>query len=227
MTVVRVRRQKQEWHSFAIEDAITVADALDLINREPVTTDGERVPPIAWASSCSFPICGGCAMLIERRALLACQTRLDEVADRRGVVRLEPLEKFPVRKDLWVDLGRMWTDRQRLRAYVDEVERARHRDLRRALQRCTACSICLEACPEVRLGAPFLGPAAIGAAYEADLAAPSDRARALMQRGGIDDCGLAENCIAACPEGVPLDDAIAGSFATVTRTLLRRLFRRG
>jgi succinate dehydrogenase / fumarate reductase iron-sulfur subunit len=231
---IRVQRRAgpdaaAEWQNFLVErdEAITVADALDVINREPRTVQGESVPPIAWASGCTFPTCGGCAMRIGGRALLACKTRLDAVADRRGVVTLEPLAKFPLRRDLWVDLGRMRSDFERMRAVVDAVPNAATIVLRSALGRCTSCAICLDACPEVRAGAAFVGPAAIAAAYDANLVEPSsERIAMLMLKGGIDDCGQAQNCLAACPEGVPLDEALAGSFRDATRAFLRRLWPR-
>jgi succinate dehydrogenase / fumarate reductase iron-sulfur subunit len=237
---LRVRRQDdpeapRRWESFAIDrgDHATIADLLHAINRDPRTAQGERVAPIAWASSCAFPICGGCAMQINGRAALACKTRIDDAASRRGLVSLAPLDKFPLERDLWVDLGRMRRDRLRLRAWHAPIEVAAEsapsRALRLALERCTSCGACLEACPEVRRGAPFVGPAAIAASRAADLASPEGREprlEALMQPGGIDDCGRAENCIHVCPEAVPLGDALAASSRDVTRRWLRGLVDR-
>ena len=56
---------------------------------------------LAWEHSCLQKKCGACAMVINGRPALACDTRLSDC--RQDVITIEPLRKFPVIKDLLVD----------------------------------------------------------------------------------------------------------------------------
>ena len=232
---IDVRRQDgpglpARWESYR-RDAralTTVADLLDALTREPKTADGKRVAPIVWASACTFPLCGGCAMLINGVADLACATPLSE-AGKKGRITLAPLSKFQVRRDLWVDRSRMAADAAQLVAWHDpDVEPAgRVGGKRSALSRCTECGCCVEACPETGAERPFVGAAALAAAYNAAQLAPSPtRTRALLTPGGIDDCGRAENCLNVCPEAIPLDEAIGACARDASRLWWRSLLGR-
>ena len=64
-----------------------------------------------------------------------------------------------------------------------------------------------------------LGAAAIGAYHHAALHGAVSR-DGLIARGGIGSCGLALACVAACPEQIPLDDAIARAHHDGARHLL-------
>ncbi len=37
----------------------------------------------------------------------------------------------------------------------------------------------------------------------------AERLRAAMGHGGIEDCSNAQNCVKACPEGIPLTESLA------------------
>lgn len=208
----------------------TVAELLDVLRREPVTADGARVAPIVWASGCTFPVCGSCAMLINGRAGLACATALSEAA-KKGRITLAPLSKFSVRRDLWVDTSRMAKSTERLAAWhdPDATPAPRTSALRAALSRCTDCGCCVEACPETggdnASVDAFVGAAALAAAHSAALLDPKpSRTHALLMPGGIDDCGRAENCVSVCPEAIPLDDAIGAVARDASRMWWRAPF---
>lgn len=238
--LVRVRRQdgpsetdSRRWETFELQGGgwITVADVLRHIEREPRTRDGRLVTPVVWDDGCQWPACGVCTMAINGRARPACTTSVAALIAKGKALVLEPLETFPVRRDLWVDRARMARDALRLRAWVpdddaDETPGA-NLDERQIFGRCTRCGACLEACPETHPAAAFVGPAALGLAHAAQLTRPDPRrVGALLTRGGIGDCGNAGNCVEVCPEVIPLDDALGSAAHAATRHWLRSLFGR-
>lgn len=112
------------------------------------------------------------------------------------------------------------------------------------LSECMSCGCCLEACPqyskiEVRrqegetedqfaareraaYEGGFVGPHAISQVVLFNLNPigqmnANERTDALMQEGGIQVCGNAQNCVAVCPKKIPLTTSIgrAGRAATV------------
>src|SRR4051812_13728980 len=79
----------------ALEDRMTVLDALFLIQRE-------RDPTLSFRCSCRVGMCGTCAMAINWMPRLACQTRV--VTLDSDTITVEPLPTLPVVKDLIVSL---------------------------------------------------------------------------------------------------------------------------
>jgi succinate dehydrogenase / fumarate reductase iron-sulfur subunit len=51
-----------------------------------------------------------------------------------------------------------------------------------------------------------------------------ERLRGLMDEGGIQDCGKAQNCVAVCPKEIPLTTSIAAMNREVTKQLLKDIF---
>jgi len=72
----------------------------------------------------------------------------------------------------------------------------------------------MEVCPQVNQKFNFLGAAAIAQvrrfnAHPTGAMNREQRLDAIMGPGGIADCGNAQNCVEACPKGIPLTTAIA------------------
>jgi len=222
--IIRIRRQNgddrgsRRWESFELTRRtwLTVADALDAIDAD-----------ISWASECEWPACGVCTMVINGRAQPACATRVRDVAPRGKPLVLEPLGGFPIVRDLWVDRGRMRRDATRLRAWPEPHAPGAALELsaRLPFTLCTRCGACLDACPETHQAASFAGPAAFGLYHAATLHGAAANP-ALLDAGGIADCGHALNCVEVCPESIPLDDALAQASQDTTRTFLASLLKR-
>lgn len=64
----------------------------------------QQDPEISFRRSCRSTICGSCAMFIEDRPRLACQTLVKDLAADGGRLTLKPLPGFRQLKDLVVDL---------------------------------------------------------------------------------------------------------------------------
>src|SRR3954469_24142722 len=58
---------------------------------------------LTYRWSCRMAICGSCGMMVAGEPKLACRSFLRDFAP--GPLRIEPLEHFPVERDLVVDIG--------------------------------------------------------------------------------------------------------------------------
>ncbi len=231
------KKESRRWDTFEVDCTanMTVHEALEKIRRSPVTTEGKTVSPPAWEAACLEDVCGACAMLVNGKVAQACSLRVEEASPKGKPIVLEPLKKFTLERDLVVDRTRVFDGLKRVKAWIalegtaprgpgpvvgpdDQAERY-------ALSRCTACGLCLEACPEVRESGRFVGAAAIGQArlfeiHPTGALHSRERTESLMEDGGVADCGKAQNCVEVCPAKVPLIDAIGEMSRATTKRLL-------
>jgi len=163
---VRVRRQdgpgeKSYWelHKIKYEREMNVISVLQRIAAQATTTDGKRVPPVAWDCGCLEEVCGSCTMVINGRVRQSCSALVDRLlAEHSDEIVLEPMTKFPVVRDLMVDRARLFRGLERIKAWVPvdsyynlgSGERISRDDQERnyPLSQCMSCGCCLEACPQ-------------------------------------------------------------------------------
>ena len=69
--------------------------------------------PIVYESNCLEEVCSLCAMLINGKAAIACSHLLRMPGE---TVRLEPLSRFPVVRDLMVDRRVLFENLKRVKA---------------------------------------------------------------------------------------------------------------
>lgn len=211
------------WEEFKVPyyPQMNVVSALMEIQKNPVNSKGAITTPVAWDCNCLEEVCGACSMLINGQARQACSALIDKLSQP---VRLAPLSKFPVVRDLIVDRRVMFTNLRKVKAWIkidgtydmgpgpkipqDVQEHAYE------LSKCMTCGCCMEACPNVNSKSKFIGPAAIA---QVDLVnshpiganQKEERLKALMGEGGLSECGNAQNCAKACPKEIPLTRSIA------------------
>ncbi|MGC1398582.1 2Fe-2S iron-sulfur cluster-binding protein, partial [Candidatus Binatus sp.] len=75
------------------------------IRRNPVTRQGKRVAPVVFDANCLEDVCGSCTMVINGRVRQGCSQLAEDLG---GPVTVEPMSKFPVIRDLWVDRSKMF-----------------------------------------------------------------------------------------------------------------------
>ncbi|RMH25609.1 MAG: succinate dehydrogenase iron-sulfur subunit [Planctomycetota bacterium] len=238
------------WESFKVpvEPGSNVISCLKYIASHPVTTDGKRTTPVVWDSGCLEEVCGACTMVINGRVRQSCSCLIDEYAPDEGdTLTLEPMSKFPVIRDLWVDRERMFHALRRVKAWVPidgtynlgpgPKESPEHQQMRYALSECMTCGCCLEACPQYlqesdpeKWDTSFIGAAAINQVrlfneHKTGKRLKADRLEALMGPGGITDCGNAQNCVKVCPKGIPLTESIAAVGRSTTVHAFTRFFK--
>lgn len=223
----KVKRQEHpssqpyyEEFDITVEDNMNIISALMQIQTNPVNVNGEKTYPVVWDCSCLEEVCGACTMIINGKVRQACSTLISQL---KTPIVLEPLAKFPVVCDLMVDRNRIFEDLKKVRAWVDidgtydagsgPKFSEKVRQYSYSLSRCMSCGCCLEACPQYTKGNSFLG-AAIFAQVKLFNNNPlgsmkaEERLGAIMGKGGINDCGNAQNCIKVCPKELPLKQVI-------------------
>src|ERR671935_832232 len=120
--VLKIKRQAAPaehsyWEEFELpwKKGMNVISSLMDIAMNPVTREGKETTPITYDSNCLEEVCGSCAMLINGRARMACSALVDKLEQP---IRLEPLSKFPVVRDLSVDRSVLFENLKRVKAWV-------------------------------------------------------------------------------------------------------------
>lgn len=200
---------------------LNVISCLMEIRRNPVNAKGEKTTPIAWDMNCLEEVCGACSMVINGKPQQSCTALIDKLAQP---IRLEPMKTFPIVRDLMVDRSRMFDSLKKVKAWIpidgtyDLGPGPRMPEKRRQwayeLSKCMTCGVCLEACPNVNSKSDFIGPAALSQvrlfnAHPTGEMNKEERLEALMDDGGLLNCGNSQNCVQSCPKGIPLTTSIA------------------
>ena len=92
-----------------VERGMTILDGLHQIKE---TQDSS----LAWRFSCRMGVCGSCAMLINGKPALACNTQILEVSDQ--IITLAPLPNFAIIKDLVPDLTPLFEKHRYIHPYI-------------------------------------------------------------------------------------------------------------
>jgi len=239
---VRIKRRDRpeaspRWEEFSVPrlPMMNVISLLLEIQKRPVTADGRPTSPVVWESHCLEEVCGACTMRVNGRVGQACSSLVDKLAEP---ITLEPMTKFPVVRDLVVDRRRMFEDLKKIKAWIpiqgtydlgpgprlSPAEQEAAYDL----SRCMTCGCCLEVCPQINARSEFIGPAAISQArlfnvHPTGKNNAAERLEALMEPGGISDCGNAQNCVEVCPKEIPLTTSIGEMGRQVTLHALKSL----
>src|SRR5438034_10218578 len=80
---------------------VTLLDVLDIIKDRH---DGT----LAFRKSCRMMICGSCGMRMDGAAVLACKTRMYDIAQSGHVPVISAMGNLPILKDLVVDMDPFW-----------------------------------------------------------------------------------------------------------------------
>jgi succinate dehydrogenase / fumarate reductase iron-sulfur subunit len=223
-----IRRQEgpdapPRWEDFRLARTprMNVITCLQAIQRNPLDIAGRPTTPVVWDCNCLEEVCGACSMVINGRARQACTALIESLEQP---IRLEPMTKFPLVRDLMVDRSTMFEHLKRVRGWIPIdgtydlgpgprlAEKERRFGYR--LSRCMTCGVCTESCPQVNSRTNFIGPAALAQAVYFNISPigrmnAEERLEAVMGDGGITECGNAQNCVKVCPREVPLTTAIA------------------
>ncbi len=237
------------WEEFdvPIEPGANVISCLQWIAANPVTAQGKATTPVIWDACCLEEVCGACTMIINGQVRQSCSCLLDEYAPNEGdVIKLEPMNKFPLVRDLMVDRERMFDALKRVKAWVPidgtyDLGKGlkatpKHQQIRYKLSECMTCGCCLEACPQYvlepdneRWARSFIGAAPVSQARLFNMhptggVIQDERMNILIGPGGISDCGNAQNCAKACPKEIPLTESIGAIGRAVTVHSIKRFF---
>src|SRR5258708_25321897 len=151
-------KEASRWEEFALpwRASMNVIICLRDIAENPVTREGQQTTPVSYDSNCLEEVCGSCAMLINGKARMACSALVDQL---QQPIRIEPLSKFPVVRDLTVDRQFMFESLKRVKAWIPidgtydlgedprMSSEAQHKPY--PLSRRISSTNCLEVCPLV------------------------------------------------------------------------------
>lgn len=238
------------WETFSVkvDRGANVISVLQQVAANPTTVDGKKTTPVVWDSGCLEEVCGACTMVINGKVRQSCSCLMDDYAPGEGdEITLEPMSKFPVIRDLWVDRSRLFHNLKRVKAWVPidgtyylgagPREKPQQQEMRYKLSECMSCGCCLEACPQFNVeedtkkwDTAFIGAHAISQTrlfneHETGKALAKDRLDTMMGPGGVSDCGNAQNCVKVCPKHIPLTESIAAIGRAVTIHSFVQLFR--
>ncbi|MFC5558225.1 succinate dehydrogenase iron-sulfur subunit [Ureibacillus thermophilus] len=226
------------WEEFEVpyRPGMNVISALMYIRQHPVTADGKATTPVTWDMNCLEEVCGACSMVINGRPRQSCSALVDQLEQP---IRLEPMKTFPVVRDLQVDRSRMFNALKKVKAWIpidgsyDLGEGPRMPERKRQwayeLSKCMTCGVCFEACPNVSEKSNFIGPAPLSQVrlfntHPTGAMNKDERLDAIMGEGGLANCGNSQNCVAACPKGIPLTTSIASLNRATTVHMFRKFF---
>ncbi|MEA2397965.1 MAG: succinate dehydrogenase / fumarate reductase, iron-sulfur subunit [Thermoleophilaceae bacterium] len=217
---LKIRRYNPEsgrpayWQEFDV-DLPPERSVLDGILRAKHEEDGS----LSIRCSCQAAICGSCAVRVNGRSRLACNTKLGDASDGApgGAIVVEPMGNMPVIKDLIVDMDAVhWKKVQRVvpwllpegdppeREYIVDPESMI--DITQSMA-CIHCGACVSACLSLEVDPEFVGPAALAKAYRfvGDPRDAQTEGRLLdlaEDPHGMYDCTHCFACVEVCPKDV-------------------------
>src|SRR6266849_6039578 len=104
-------RELQEYEISAPEEA-TLLDCLDIVKDQH---DGT----LAYRKSCRMMICGSCGMRMDGAAVLACKTRMYDIAQAGHVPVISAMGNLPIVKDLVVDMDPFWGKLRAMKPWLE------------------------------------------------------------------------------------------------------------
>ena len=170
---------------------------------------------IAVRYSCRQATCGSCGMIINGRPRLACFTKINELDS--SVITVEPMNNFPIIRDLVVGFDRLFKTHKKLKPYIisEDSETISTKEFLQTPQEvekyiqfanCIKCGLCNSVCPTMATDSSFIGPQALAQAYRyvADTRdkGKDDRLKIIDDSHGIWRCHFAGSCSQVCPKGV-------------------------
>jgi len=191
-----------------------VLDALNYIKDQQ---DGS----LSFRWSCRMGVCGSCGMMVNGEPKLTCAAFLSDYFP--GPVRVEPLQFFPVIRDLVVDISDFLGKLKRVKPWIvreeeQPLEQGEYKqtpaqlDLYKQHSMCINCMLCYSACPIYALEPGFVGPATIALAQRYNLDSrdfgAQERLDILSGKGGIWECTFVGECTKVCPKHVDPAGAI-------------------
>ncbi len=141
----------------------TVLDALQEIKTHQ---DGS----VTFRKSCRHAICGSCAMNVNGRNTLACNTPMRSEVNKKGEVNIGPLPYLPIIKDMVVDRSSFWEQYLRVKPWLVPPAQVPEKEFRvspaevKALhdaETCIMCGACYSSCQVIALNKKYIGPHAL------------------------------------------------------------------
>jgi fumarate reductase iron-sulfur subunit len=190
---------------------------LDALNYVKDRLDGS----LSFRWSCRMGVCGSCGMMVNGTPQLTCASYLTE--QPHGPIVVEPLQNFPVIRDLIVDITDFLTKLRKVRPWIvrqadqpleqgEYLQKPEQLERYRQFSQCINCLLCYAACPIVGLEPSFIGPAVVALAQRYNLDSRDEgsgkRLEQLSSHDGLWGCTFVGECTTVCPKHVDPAGAI-------------------
>lgn len=231
----RIRRfdgEKSFWQSYEVptKKGMTVLECLYYIRDNLDST-------LSFRASCRMGICGSCAVKINGKPKLACETQVSEL---KNPVVVEPLDNFRVLKDLVVDFEGFFAKHRMVKPFivrndidynnpVELIQTPKELAKYYTYSLCIKCGACVSVCPAAATTENYLGPAALVAAYR--FCADSrdgdckDRIEVVSSERGVWRCHSAMACSEVCPKKIEPAKAVQLLRRKAVVHSIKKLFR--
>ena len=218
-----------------IEEGMVVLDAVHQVQAESANDMACR-----W--NCKAGKCGSCSAEVNGMPKLMCMTRLSDL-DLSEPVTIEPMQAFPVIKDLVTDVSWNFEVKKKIKKFnprpadnPDGTWKMAQEDVDRIqeFRKCIECFLCQNVCHVLRdhhKHDEFVGPRFFVhvAQLEMHPLDTEDRVEELKKAEGIGYCNITKCCTKVCPEHItitdnaiiPLKERVVDRFYDPVKRLLR------
>lgn len=213
LIVTRYRHEKErvpttQTYQVPYREDWVVLDALNHIKDEIDST-------LSYRWSCRMGVCGSCGMMINGEPKLTCSAFLRDY--RPGEIRVEPLENFPVIRDLVIDMSGFMDKLTSVKPWIiretekpvsegEHLQTPAQLEIFKQYSMCINCLLCYAACPIFGLETDFIGPAAIALGYRYNLDSRDEGNRqrddVIKDVNGVWECTFVGECSVVCPKHV-------------------------
>ena len=207
---------------------------LDALNYIKDRLDGS----LTFRWSCRMGVCGSCGMMVNGTPKLTCAVPLSDYVSS-GQIRIEPLQFFPVVRDLVIDLSSFLEKLSSVKPWIirdDEkpssegeyLQTPAELDAYKQFSMCINCMLCYSACPVVGLEPEFTGPAVIALAQRYNLDSrdqgAAERMAVLNEHEGMWGCTFVGECTKVCPKNVDPAGAIQQAKTDAAKEYFKSFF---
>lgn len=155
-------------------------------------------------------ICGSCGMMVNGVPKLGCKAFLRDYLP--GKMTVEPLNNFPIERDLVVDMSDFIEKLESIKPYIipseprslcdgEYIQTPAQMAQYKQFSQCINCGLCYAACPQYGINKKFTGPAALALAYRYNVdnrdAGAKERMRIISQTkasGAVPSWATAPKC---------------------------------
>ncbi len=191
-------------YTVPVEKGMTVLEGLWYIMQH---LDGS----LSFRYSCRGAVCGSCAMMINGTITLACKTQIADLLP--GKIKIEPIPRFKVLKDLVVDMELFLEKYRSLKPYMkndfsgkETLQSPAERQEIALSSTCILCASCHSSCPFTGFDPDYLGPATLTAAHRFTFDSRNEQSLAVLsdinQTKGALGCKTISRCTDTCPREI-------------------------
>lgn len=191
---------------------------------------------LAFRSSCRAAICGSCAMHINGKYRLACNTPVSKL--ETNTITIRPLAHMPIIKDLVVDMKPFWEKYEYIKPYLipgkplpttgERLQSAEERGKIDILIDCILCTCCYSSCPVTASHEKYLGPMSFlnidRFVSDTRDGAKEERLAIVNDEHGVWRCHTIFNCQEVCPKDLNPSGSIAHLKMEIIKNKIRQKY---